>query len=51
MEVQSLLTISAKVVRAQDDMFAAHFLDLTDEERENIYQFLVYESRRENPND
>ena len=48
-EAPSSFTIAAKVVRAQDDMFATQFLDLGDDQKGELYKCLAYEARREIP--
>ncbi|TKB25274.1 PilZ domain-containing protein [Desulfopila sp. IMCC35006] len=40
-------TLAAKVVRAEADMFAVQFLDLSDERKEELYKCLAYEAGRE----
>ncbi|MGB3210561.1 MAG: PilZ domain-containing protein [Desulforhopalus sp.] len=42
-------TISAKVVRAQDDTFAAQFMDLGDDQKGELYKCLAGEARRDIP--
>jgi hypothetical protein len=48
-EAPFVFTIAAKVVRTQDDMFAAQFLNLDDDKREELYKCLAYEAKRETP--
>lgn len=40
-------TIAAKVVRAQGELFAVQFVDLDDAQKEELYQCLAGEARRE----
>ncbi len=42
----SIFRIHAKIIRIDDDMFAAQFLYLDDENKERLYQRLSYEVRR-----
>ena len=48
-ETPTSFTIAAKVVRAQGDTFAAQFLDLDEEQKEELYKCLAYEAKREIP--
>lgn len=47
--VPAKFTINAKVVRVQDDMFAAQFLDLDNEMKGLLYKCLTYEAQRDKP--
>lgn len=42
-------TLAAKVVRAQDGMFAAQFLDLDEDQKKELYKCLACEVQREIP--
>lgn len=45
----SSLTFSAKVVQAQDDLFMAHFLDIDDDQKAQLYKCLACEARQDIP--
>jgi len=47
--LQSELSIKAKVVRVGEDTFAAHFSDFDDLNKEQLYQRLAYEVRQNVP--
>lgn len=42
-------TLAARVVRAKDDMFAAQFLDLDEDQKKELYKCLACEVQREIP--
>ncbi len=44
-------TFTAQVIQAQDDLFSAQFLDLDEEQKSRIYQYLAYEARQQVPLD
>lgn len=46
-DTPALFTIAAKVVRAQEDMFAVQFFDLSDEQKEELYKWLANEAGKE----
>jgi hypothetical protein len=48
-DAPATLTIAAKVVRIQDNMFATQFLALDDDQKILLFRFLAYEARREIP--
>lgn len=41
-------TLAARVVRAKEDMFAAQFLDLDEDQKKELYKCLAYEVQSEN---
>lgn len=43
----NIFKVKARVVRVEDDAFAAEFKDLEDEQKEQLWKCLVYESERE----
>lgn len=45
-DLQSDLSVKAKIVRVADDFFAAHFYDFDDLNQEQLYQRLAYEVRQ-----
>lgn len=42
-------TIAAKVIRVENDLFAAQFFDLDQERKKQLYKCLAYEARRDLP--
>ncbi len=42
-------TFTAQVIRAQDDLFSAQFLDLEKDQKARIYRYLAYEARQQVP--
>jgi hypothetical protein len=42
-------TFTAQVIRVQDDLFSAQFLDLDKDQKSRIYNYLAYEARQETP--
>jgi len=42
-DLPASFTLAAKIVRAQDDMFAAEFLDLDDEQKALLHKWFTYE--------
>ena len=48
-DASSSFTIPAKVVRVQENMFAAQFLDLDERQKAELYNCLAYEARRDIP--
>jgi hypothetical protein len=44
-------TIAAKVIRVENDLFAAEFSDLDQERKKQLYKCLAYEARRDLPED
>jgi len=47
--MQSDLSVKARVVRVDDDIFAVHFYDFDDLNQEQLYQRLAYEVRQNTP--
>jgi hypothetical protein len=50
-DVPATITIAAKVVRVQDNMFAAQFINLDDDQKGRLYKSLAYETQCDIPQD
>ncbi len=50
-DVPATITIAAKVVRVQDNMFAAQFINLDDDQKGRLYKFFAYETQCDIPRD